>query len=533
MVRVIVNEGLLEGELIQNEYGGTFCSFKGIPYAQPPVGDLRFKAPLPPKSWEGVRSAKQFGPRSYQLDVFTNFGKGGSEDSLYLNVYTPDVKPDKPLPVMFWIHGGALLCGTGEDELYGPEFLVRHGVVVVTINYRLEVLGFLCLDTEEIPGNAGLKDQVQALRWVNQNISNFGGDPNNITIFGESAGGASVSYHLISPMTKGLFKRAIPQSGTAFCPWAQAYKPRDRALALAKQLGCYSEDDKELYEFFKSQPVESLVGISVPLLLSEKARNSADMYFSVVKEKQFGNNEIFFDGDFNSVHEDVEIMLGYTSEEGLVSLGPADQLKPNLELARDFPEFFVTKPLALLMPVSDQLEIGKKIRNYYFHNKIDVSKDWEPLVNFLSANMFVYGVARFAKVCAKNNKVYLYKFTCKTERNMISHVLGLASLIGSKPVTSHADDILYLFNAKLMPAKVDINSDTFKLMEKVMTLWTNFAKYGNPTPDDSLGANWAPFSSDNQDYLEIGNQFVAGKAPDAEELKFWEDIYEKYGQNAF
>ncbi|XP_075975638.1 juvenile hormone esterase-like [Anticarsia gemmatalis] len=533
MVRVKVTEGLLEGEVVQNEYGGSFCSFKGIPYAQPPIGNLRFKAPEPPKPWDGVREAKKFGSKSYQHDLFTKTGIVGSEDSLYLNVYTPDVKPEKPLPVMFWIHGGGFICGSGEDDFYGPEFLVRHGVVVVTINYRLEVLGFLCLNSEEVPGNAGLKDQVQAMRWVNKNIANFGGDPNNVTIFGESAGGASVSYHLISPMTKGLFKRAIPQSGSVFCPWAQAYEPRDRALALARQLGCYSEDNKVLYEFFKKQPLETLVSTYVPILLSEKAKPGTDIYFSVVEEKKFGNNERFFDGDFTSVHEDVEIMIGYTADEGLIGLGPADDLPKKLEIARDFPEFFVPKALAFQLPVEKQLELGKKIRKYYFNDQVDLTGAWEPLIKFYGGEMFVAGIVRFANVCAKRNKVYLYKFTCKTERNVIGHVVGATPITGNKPMTSHADDILYLFNSKLMPVKVDINSDTFKLMDKVITLWTNFAKYGNPTPDGSDGPRWIQYSLEDKDYLEIGNEFVAGAAPDAEELKFWENITEEYARKLY
>lgn len=397
---------------------------------------------------------------------------------MYLNIYTPDVKPDKQLPVMFWIHGGGLLCGSGEDDLYGPDFLIREGVVIVTINYRLEVLGFLCLNSEDVPGNAGLKDQVAALRWVNKNIDQFGGDPNNVTIFGESAGGACVSYHLISPMTKGLFKRAIPQSGVSICNWAQAWEPRERALALARQLGCHSEDSKELYEFFKKQPIESLVATSVPILLSEKAKPGIEIYFSVVEEKKFDNQERYFGGDFTSVHEDVEIMLGYTTDEGLVNLGTPEIIKNKLEIARDFPEFFVPKPLALKLPVTQQLEIGKAIRKYYFKEKVDLTGCWEELVKFYSMEMFQYPTTQLAKLCAKRNKVYLYRFSCKSERNLMSLVLGVGATVGTKPVTSHADDVLYLFNYKIMPSRLDTNSDTFRLIERVVKLWTNFAKYG-------------------------------------------------------
>ena len=411
-------------------------------------------------------------------------GKFGAEDCLYLNVYTPNITPKSPLPVMVWIHGGAFVSGGGDDDFYGPEFLVRQGVILVTINYRLEALGFLCLDTPDIPGNAGMKDQVQALRWIQKNIANFGGDPKNITIFGESAGGASISYQLISPMSKGLFKRAIAQSGTSLCDWARAVRPRDRALALARQLGCSSEDDKELYEFFKNQPVEKLVDIKVPITLSEAQKGSADIFFSIVDEKDFGQ-ERFFYGDMvnvvsNGVHEGVDIMAGFTSHEGLIAAGSVEGVNKALEAAKHFPELFIPKVLAYNLSMHQQLEMGAKIRKFYFENQIKIPDDWEKWINFLSMLMFVLPTIQWVKLSApkKKNKFYLYKFSCVSERNVITHVQGLGPLVGSKPVTCHADDLLYLFNAKLLNTKVDTNSATFQLIDRVTKLWTNFAKTG-------------------------------------------------------
>uniref|UniRef100_A0A2A4JIZ5 Carboxylic ester hydrolase n=1 Tax=Heliothis virescens TaxID=7102 RepID=A0A2A4JIZ5_HELVI len=530
MVQVRVSEGLLEGEVVHNEYGGTlYSSFKGIPFAQPPVGDLRFKAPQPPKPWDGVREAKEYGPKCFQYDNFTNTGTFGSEDCLYLNVYTPNVKPDKPLPVMFWVHGGAFVCGGSNDDLYGPEFLLRKGVVVVTINYRLEILGFLCLETEDVPGNAGMKDQVAALRWVNKNIANFGGDPNNITIFGESAGGASVSHLLISPMTKGLFKRAIAQSGAALCDWSVAVRPRERALAVARKLGCYSEDDKELYEFFKNQPVESLVGAVAPITLAE-ATKRLGIYFNIVDEKKFGDNERFFYGRVldvvsNGIHEGVDIMTGFTSDEGILAL-KKDTINEELDMIRNFPETLVTQDLSFNLPPLQQIELGKRIRKFYFNDGVRIPEDWEQLVKYYSMTIFIFPTMKFAKICtgAKKNKLYLYKFSCKSERNVVTHIRGLTELVGGKPVTCHADDVMYLFNAKLLNKKIDMKSYTFQLIDTVTTLWTNFAKYGNPTPDNSLGVTWAPYTPENGDYLDIGNELVTGVHPENEEVQLWEKI---------
>ncbi|XP_038219763.1 esterase FE4-like [Zerene cesonia] len=284
MVRIKVSEGVLEGSKVDNVYGKPYFSFKGIPYAEPPVGDLRFKAPKPRTPWIGVREAKEHGPESCQYNILLPQSTEckGDEDCLYLNVYTPNIEPENPLPVMVYIHGGGFVCGRGNSEQYGPEFLIKHNVILVTINYRLGILGFLCLDTEDIPGNAGMKDQVAALRWVQNNISNFGGDPDNVTIFGESAGAASVSAHLVSPMTKGLFKRAIMQSGTSLCPWVQTYGARDRAILLARELGCECKDDKEIYEFFKNQPAQNLVNKRVQITFTESAKLFPHVCFGIV-----------------------------------------------------------------------------------------------------------------------------------------------------------------------------------------------------------------------------------------------------------
>ncbi|XP_028042292.1 liver carboxylesterase-like [Bombyx mandarina] len=530
MVVVSVSEGLLEGELVKNEYGGTFYSFKGIPYAEPPVGNLRFKAPQPVKPWPGVRNAKQFGPVCFQKNVLVP--SNGSEDCLYLNVYTPNVKPDSPIPVMVWIHGGAYKCGSGNDDFYGPEYLLRQGVILVTLNYRLEVLGFLCLDTEDIPGNAGMKDQVSALRWVKKNIGNFGGDPENITIFGESSGGTSVSYHLISPMSKGLFKKAIIQSGAITCWWALTFEPRQRALILAKKLGFDSEDDKELYEFFKNQPLESLADVGLPVIHSQK---ESEICLSVTDEKQFGDNERFFYGDIidalNNRLDNVDVIIGYNQDEGLIALLENDNdITKAVNLAKMYLEYFVPKPIALNIPIKQQLEIGRKFKQFYFKNK-NIGDDLESLVKYAGFDMFIYNVLIQAKFLAKSkNNIYLYKFTCKSERNVLSRLLQIDNVLGGRPVTCHGDDIFYIFPSVPAP-KVKVDSAAFKLIDNVTKLWTNFAKYGNPTPGDDLGVKWATYSVEAQDYLDIGNELVAAKKPESDQVDFWDDIFRQYLPN--
>ena len=217
--RVTIDTGPLEGL-----DSAKVNIFRGIPYARPPVGPLRWRAPLPARPWRGVRDAKQLGHNCIQhrpYDDINPFAAGVSEDCLYLNVWTNSLDTRAPRrPVMVWIHGGGFFAGFGGEERHNGARLAKKGAVVVTLNYRLGAFGFLAHPAfaAESPyhaaGNYGLLDQIAALRWVQRNIARFGGDPSRVTIFGESAGGMSVGSLIASPLAKGLFQRAILESGT-------------------------------------------------------------------------------------------------------------------------------------------------------------------------------------------------------------------------------------------------------------------------------------------------------------------------------
>ena len=220
--RVRTAQGKVRGKTIND---GKVQAFLGLPYAAPPVGDLRWKAPQPPANWKGERDATKFGAHCAQNHVFDDLifqDNGGSEDCLFLNVYAPAISNAKSkLPVMFWIHGGGYAGGAGSEPRHNGDFLPLKGVVLVTINYRLGVFGFLATDdlakeANGATGNYGLLDMVAALQWVKANIGNFGGDPDNVTIFGESAGSFAVSTLMASPSARGLFHKAIGESGAAF-----------------------------------------------------------------------------------------------------------------------------------------------------------------------------------------------------------------------------------------------------------------------------------------------------------------------------
>lgn len=443
--------------------------------------NLYFQAPQPAASWNGVRNAKKFGPACYQHDLIllpeTPYGE---EDCLYLNIYTPDVKPATLIPVMFYIHGGGFIVGSGNDNFYGPEFLVKKGIILITINYRLGALGYLSLGTEDIPGNAGMKDQVAALKWVKKNIKNFGGDPENITIFGESAGAASVSYHLVSPMSKGLFKRAIAMSGCLTNTWAQSFEAREKALKLAKQLGFNSEDDKKLYQFLKNLPKEKLVNLKLPVT---KSPSLNELEFGIVSEKKFGDNERFFYGNEcevlkNGIHEGVEVMTGYTKDEGLMAFALGFTLEQMLSEANTFKEFFAPTPIQRDCNIKVQLEAGRKLQKFYMEKNLATAEDFDQLLQYLNLTMFVHGIVLFGKFISKKTKVYFYKITCQSERNILSKILNLGTLLGEKQVVCHADDLMYLFPVQMAQLKVEKDSEAEKLINQITTLWTNFAKFG-------------------------------------------------------
>ncbi|XP_063826931.1 juvenile hormone esterase-like [Ostrinia nubilalis] len=534
MVKVEVKQGWLEGEELKTCTGeGKFFSFKGIPYAVPPLGKLRFKAPQPLLKWDGIRKATKFGPNCPQVDIVTDELILGSEDCLYLNVYSPNLNPEIPLTVMVFIHGGGFKSGSGDDDYYGPDFLMAHNVVLVTINYRLDALGFLCLDTEEVPGNAGMKDQVLALKWVQENIAKFGGDPNNVTIFGESAGGSSCGLHILSPMSKGLFKRATLMSGVPFCDWSLAFEARKRAFVLGKQLGLETHDPNELLEYLQSLPVEKLISLSpclTHLLLPEEiTSNRLKMYFfTPVVEKYFGQDHFITQEPFDILKSgkinDVDILIGYTSLEALIAIPFLE--RGLLEQYNRYPELLVPREILNECPPRKILELSDRIREYYFGNKYlttEIMKEFLIYKSKIAFNVDIYRYLTLFKEVAKSKK-YFYRFSSFSELN----ILGVWGKKYEIEQTSHADDLMYLFHAKGPNIKVEKNSKEEKMVRLACTLFTNFAKYGKPTPDSSLGISW-PEYDDKESYADISESLTIGQKLDAQCMAFWKSIYDDAG----
>ncbi|KAI5643915.1 carboxylesterase family domain-containing protein [Phthorimaea operculella] len=527
--KVEVEEGWLEGsrlELVTKD--GFYYSFKGIPYAAPPLGKLRFQAPQPPAHWEGIRNASEHGSICIQADPLAgNKFVPSSEDCLYLNVYTPDLEPKAPLPVMFFIYGGGYSMGSGNADSYGPDFLVPKGVVLVTINYRLEVLGFLSLENEDVPGNAGLKDQNAALKWVKKNIAKFGGDPDNITVFGQSAGAASTVYHMTSPMSRNLFKRAIVMSGVPSCDWNIAFQPRRRAFVLGKQLGFDTRDPNKLLEFLQSVPAEKLAGVNPNLLGSDEASSKVYkmLQFTPVIEKDFKEERFVIEDPEKYLKRNEiiqqEVMIGRTSDEAILKLATLDNI---FEIYSQNAELLVPRKILYNISANKTLDISDLVYDHYFGEKAISNSTAKQLLHYISDSAYNYDIHKYIQILSSVNKskVFVYKFSAVSKRNLYTKMVEKYNITGA----GHLDDVVYLFDTKLAKVPVDKNSREYKIIQLMTDLFTNFAKYGNPTPAES-NMIWPAYNSSTQSYVEINDTLTLDNGLDNDVAVFWETVLEK------
>ncbi|CAH0713057.1 unnamed protein product, partial [Brenthis ino] len=507
-IPVRVTNGLLRGSLSND---GSHIRYLGIPYAS----YKRFQAPMPDPTWNGVLEATEEHIRCPQR--FTPTFILGNEDCLTLNIYTPVQKSEQLYPVMVFIHGGGFRDGSSSPFLYGPEYLVRHGVILVTINYRLEILGFLCLGIKEAPGNVGLKDQVESLRWVKRNIKAFGGEPNKITIFGESAGAASVLYHVVSPMSKGLFQKAIMQSGSAISPWSLQFDPLKTATKLAKQMGHDLEDPYKLYELFRKQSFVNLLKTRVPrhkgdVILSE------NIFVPCIERKlpdaeQFLTEDpyhLLSKGQFNKV----PVIMGYNSAEGYMFVG-----KENETTIKNF-NYYDALPRDLEFPSEkEKRDTAEKLKKLYNANNADVITT---LSKYEGDSCIVYPVIRTVELLDQNmdKPVYVYKFAYDGWLNLLKFSYGFFKYPGA----THADDLFYIFKAKLTLPQTFYEMG---IINTVTKMWTDFAKYGDPQKSERL-RKWYPLAKNNHQLLVIDKVLSSQSIWEDQTLLFWNKTYSKY-----
>ena len=482
---VKVQQGSLQG-VIEND----IRVFKGIPFAKPPIGDLRWRAPQPLDNWDGVKKALEFAPSPLQAG---NPPSGLSEDCLYLNIWTPAKTADAKLPVLVWIYGGGFSFGSSSDPLFDGHKLAEKGVLVVTIAYRVGQLGFLAhpeLSRESavhVSGNYGLLDQIAALEWVQQNIEAFGGDPKKVTIVGESAGGISVSMLAASPQAKGLFSGAISQSGGSFGPTRSTTYPGENMISLqqaeaegvayVKQFGASSIAELRKMDAERFIPQGWSLPGGWPIV---------DGY--VIPDDQY---KLYEQGKFN----DVPVLVGYNSDEGASFVW------------HDDPKRFIADVNSRFGPFAAPLIKAYSIR------EDRITRSARDLIRDAA---FGWHTWSWAKLQARHGKspAYFYVFDQHPQYPQGSPKSGDGS--------PHGQEIAYVFQ-QLDPNHSGTSKSDLAISEAMATYWTNFAKYGNPNGKEV--PHWPAFDDTTERVMYFKQQPQIGPLLDKKSIEVLDQYF--------
>ncbi|XP_055677260.1 venom carboxylesterase-6-like [Lutzomyia longipalpis] len=522
--------GGIIGRYLRSFRGHGIRAFMGIPYAEPPIGSLRFNNPVPKSAWSGYLETVSNEAACPQFDMMRRKEYIGKEDCLYVNVYSPQFpNTTENLPVMVFFHGGGFQQGS--PYYYTPDFFLDHDVVLVVGNYRLGALGFLTTNTSDSSGNFGLKDMVEILKWVQQNIGAFGGNRDQVTIFGQSAGGASVTYLMSYPSAKGLFHRAISQSGTLHSPWTfkNTTQALQMTLRLAHELRCErgrQDNWSKLVECLRHKSAESIV------------QSTSELHYWMGFPLAVFNPTLEKDreGAFVAEHpenivrdnhgQNIPLLIGLTSEEGAFTTASITD-KPRLvqELNDQW-----RRILPHLLFYGDFNEdrrttITESINTFYFNGK-EGRPAIEMLQNFTNVFtdfVFLKGFNKFLQRRFGENQdfadTYVYLFSHRGEGSYSDLVAGPNS---KDYGVCHGDDIFYLFpyfdklSFRSAPSSKDI-----LMQETLVKLWVNFATQGKPTPVENLDIDWVPADKFPFNYLRIGNYRNSNKSIFGMENDLW------------
>nr|XP_058954999.1 uncharacterized protein LOC131782294 [Pocillopora verrucosa] len=526
---VQIESGKIVGKIESLPLGKSVLTYLGIPFAEPPVNELRFAAPNQAKPWTGIRQATDYKAACPQPDFpIPNVRVGEvDEDCLYLNVFLPasTTKARDRKAVMVWIQGHNFTFGSSAH--YPAHILASlNDVIVVTFNYRLGILGFLNIPGTDLKGNYGMQDQVMVLQWVNKNIASFGGDPNKVTIFGEGAGGISVSLHLISPLSKGLFQGAIIQSGFATSPILRGNGASTHTLKELKKVAKCGPDmeltrclrSKSPAEIIDTQtrfsslfPTEISAEITTPVPDGEFLPEFPQKLF---KERRFPDKS-------------VNVMIGLTSHEGALDLvleaGNLAHVDTN-----EF-EFTIKRSLGLWQN-RDRHRVIEELVKYRYTDHNDPSNKTairEMMLEFESDFKYLAPAMFEASALAETReRTYLYVFEHRPDFTQFPAWAG----------TVRGMDVSFVFGApfKKLSSLIDYFTPRFSEIEKgfslyMMKLWTDFAKFGSPTPPGSSKITWRQFTKDEQFYVALDVKPRLKQRFRASQVAFW-NVTSKIGR---
>ena len=493
-VKVETKYGALEGV---NDKEKGIALFLGVPFAEPPVRELRWKAPRPPKKWQGVKPAKEFAPAAVQTNVFGDMiyrGKGTSEDCLYLNIWTPEAHKNKAFPVLVYFYGGGFVAGDGSEPRYDGASMAQNGIVTVTVNYRLNVFGFLAHPelTEEATygasGNYGLLDQNAALKWVYENIEEFGGDPEKITIAGESAGSISVSAHMASPLSRDFLAGAIGESGASIRP-TLAPVP----LAEAEKTG------KQFAENIGYPSLRELRSLSTDEIF-ELYNESGRFGFPTVIDSYFlpkSLPEIFKNGD----QAQIPLLVGWNSAEM-----PGNSLMQGEE----FSESNYKKKIKELYP-----ESFERVLELYPANEIRSSA-----TALASDRFIVYSTWKWADLHANNSDQPVYRY-------IFSRIRPSAK---EEPLyrpegAAHASEIEYFMGNLGLMDNPNLTEEDFQISETIQKYLVNFIKTGNPNSEDLLKWPSLRESNDIPSVMIMDSEFKVIQSQQEDRYEFHDEFY--------
>lgn len=521
--------GPVRGTTRTSLLGQEYLSFQGIPYAKAPIGELRFKPPVAPEKWINPLDCTQQSLPCYHFDRRIN-EIVGSEDSLKINVFTKTINPLKPLPVMVYIYGGGFTEGTSGTELYGPDFLMQKDVILVNFNYRTGALGFLCCQSPEdgVPGNAGLKDQNMALKWVKDNIASFGGDPEAITLFGHSAGACSVQYHLISQASEGLFKRAIIMSGSTYCSWGLSPQ-RNWVEKLAKAVG-WNGSGKEMdaLKYLRIVKPEDIINNQEKLMGPEDIRDGIFIPFGPTIEPYATEGSMIPQDPMVMSREawgnKIDVMVGGTSEEGLLMM---QKIKLHPEVLSN-PHLFVGNvPPNLGLTAEQRIGFAAKLKELYYPDSEPSMENFGGYVNMMTDCAFWHGLHR--TILARTNsgssaRTFVYRFCVDSEHFNHYRIMMIDPTYRG---TAHADEMSYLFSnfTQSVPAE---DSFEYRALQTMVDIFTSFAIKGDPNCEYTKELQWEPVKETKPTFkcINITNDGIAFvDFPDFKRIELWDSMF--------
>ncbi|CAK1584260.1 unnamed protein product [Parnassius mnemosyne] len=509
--QVNTTQGWIEGSVVPE---GNYYAFYGIHYAGSVSGKNRFKAPPPPPTYPGVFHAID---SSVVCAQPTSRGLVGVEDCLTLDIFTSNLSASQP--VLVWIQGEEFT--TSDPTLNSFKNFIDEKIVVVKINYRLSIFGFLCLGVEQAPGNAGLKDVVQGLKWINKNIAGFGGDPNNIALFGHGSGAAMVDLITLSPMAENLVHKAIVQSGSALSPGAIAYDPVGYAEALGAKLEYTEKSRPELAKLLSNTDVSLLAGA----LTDFELFNNTALFAPCIENNIDVNNTILSDAPINILrsgnYSHIPYIAGYTNKEGTIRAFEAaynqwlDKMQANFE---DFIQVDLN-----ITSNSNKTRIINSIREFYFSQRNINMETIEDYLDYHGDTMILVSTIRGAweRALTSRAEVRLYEFAYRGSYNS-DWTLPQIPLTGVR----HGGVLNFLLNYDLKP-----NDKT--MMQWLITRYSSFIRTGSPNKPNSV--EWLPIRSNAFNYLLYSGEEVSANVsvayesprtdPHQQRMTFWNDKY--------